>query len=341
MINELILKGIVLRPHKAYKNSDFTSKAVHVSDKWDYVESWLRNHTSNRALTFWIQAKSFKDANNKVDRLSQPLTSYYCILNMVKALLISKGVDLPQVINHGLTGKSEGIKNLLTNEYVILKNSGVLSQLCYYFDETIGDNEQISIDDLLYNLPFIHRAYCISNGTRRDKELFIPVVSPRFYKIEKPVSRKNSYFCGELTDSWSATQSTINKIPDSFELVPDTEKTIRFKDRFEWSGRAHAPKVKKLELYNKKLRNKIFYIHGCTDRIYLKRNNISGVVNHNNIVISFAILHRLSELCRYNPESFNAHYRNRYNWLLDEFLKRVLEQMVDEISAEITGQEIN
>lgn len=50
-------------------------------------------------------------------------------------------------------------------------------------------------------------------------------------------------------------------------------------------------------------------------------------------------MHRLSELARYTPTLLAKHFEAQHNWLLSEFIARALHQFVDEISAEITGQE--
>ena len=204
---KIILNNIALKPHKAFNDPDFKSKAVHVSDVWSYTESWLRVSGNVRALNLWVQAKAFKKANDHLDKMSQPLTSYYCILNAVKSLLVSKGVDIPERIKHGLTGRSQGKVAALTNEIVILKQSGVLGELCRYYGLSVNSREEIDLNDLLYNLAFIHRAYCTSVGSRRTKELFIPLEDVHFYKKDVSASSNNTYFCASLTNNWSTTHS--------------------------------------------------------------------------------------------------------------------------------------
>jgi hypothetical protein len=51
-------------------------------------------------------------------------------------------------------------------------------------------------------------------------------------------------------------------------------------------------------------------------------------------------MHRLSELSRYDPDKLSRHFNNRYGWLLQEFLARTLDQVLDDLNSEITGYEV-
>jgi hypothetical protein len=55
--------------------------------------------------------------------------------------------------------------------------------------------------------------------------------------------------------------------------------------------------------------------------------------------MAFAAMHRLSELARYEPMKLSKHFEGQHNWLLSEFIARSPVQVLDEISAEITGQD--
>jgi hypothetical protein len=55
------------------------------------------------------------------------------------------------------------------------------------------------------------------------------------------------------------------------------------------------------------------------------------------VTLTLGILHRLSELCRYQPLKLSALLRRQENWLLAEFLNVALAQSLDELASEITG----
>ena len=59
-----------------------------------------------------------------------------------------------------------------------------------------------------------------------------------------------------------------------------------------------------------------------------------------SLTLIFAVMHWMSELVRYNPQKFEKLMESKQNWLLHEFIEKALYQFVDEISCEITHQEI-
>ena len=53
-----------------------------------------------------------------------------------------------------------------------------------------------------------------------------------------------------------------------------------------------------------------------------------------------AVMHRLSEIARYKPEQLGRLMESKENWLIHEFITLSLDQFIDELAAQITGQEI-
>lgn len=305
---------------------------------------WLRQsgEDGKAALVYWRQAANFYRANSAVDELAKPLTSYYCILNMVKALLVSTGKDMARV-QHGVSGYSIGTKTALSNEIVKFKFSGVLPDLSRFFEEPVSGTDECTLLDLLYNLPHIHRAYCMTIASRKKKEVFIPLKDCGFYRID---GTSDCFFRGHLTSGWSVPR-TKGKLPAGFEIDPTTEDdllAVRRKKQFKWSGKKESTKIASLGKYHKKLRRRIFQIYDAPGQWYLKRDTNSGVaeglVDKNPTVIAFAAMHRLSELSRYDPDKLARHFSNRYGWLLSEFLARTLDQTLDDLASEITGHEV-
>lgn len=340
----ITLSGKFVKPHKSVTNPDFKAKAAHVSDRFHYVEMWLRqsNREGRAAQVFWKQAANFYQANSIVDPLAKPLTSYYCMLNMTKALLVSKGKDMASV-QHGVSGYSVGSKAALTNEIIKFKKSGVLAELSKFFGESVADIDKENLDNLLYNLPHIHRAYCITKPSRQNRELYIPLTNCGFFRVD---GQSETYFQGDLTSSWPGGY-TRSKLPKGYEINPAANYgviSIRKKKRFNWSGRSEKVKTSNLIPYHSKVRNKIHHIYDAPNYWYLKRDTNSGVadgiVNKNPTVIAFAAMHRLSELSRYDPDKLSRHFNNKYGWLLHEFLSRTLPQVLDELTSEITGREV-
>lgn len=329
------LNGKPISIHKAIEKPNFNSRTVIVSDTWQYVSLWLKRHQQKKALFFWEQAKSFYDAASLLPNTSRPLPSYYFMLNACKALLIAKSKTFTD--RHGLTGETKLSKLSLSNEIIEFKASGVFSSLCHYYSKPIG-GEKYSLKDILYNLPYIHRAYCLTFPS--SKELFIPIKNPRFVRKNRS---DESWFCFDLEGRY-ATDKILSSIPKKFEkdLGVNDKYVIRFKKRFKWQY-SHSHKKRNLSnltSYHKKIRDNIFYINSQQRLWYLKKHYSNcAIVNRESLVLTFAAMHRLSEIARYTPDYLFKHLESRHNWLLSEFIQRGNSQFLDEISSEITGEE--
>ena len=94
---------------------------------------------------------------------------------------------------------------------------------------------------------------------------------------------------------------------------------------------------------NDELRREFQYIRSSKKLWYLKRTalNHPEVMNLNSMLIIMAAMHRVSEIVRYKPEQMAHLLNSKENWLLHEFLTLALDQFIDELAAEITGQDIN
>jgi len=336
VFEEIYLNSKPLSLHKAHINPEFNSKTILVTNTWDYVEMWLKRGRESRkkeALFFWQQARHFYNAAKQLPNTSSPLTGYYCFLNSTKALLLVKGIDFAN--EHGVSGESRGNRRVIATEIVKFKTSGVLPALISYLEEDRAFKEY-TLKDLLYNLPYIHRAYNLT--FKSSAELFIPVSSPLYVKKS---DSDEAWFCAKLGRGFT-NQHTINKLPDGFELdkgKPE-EFIIRRKKRFYWRTGQQDNNLRNLSSYHQKIRKNLFYIYGSTKLWYIKRkNNINNCIEHTDLPLTFAAMHRLSELARYSPNILAGYFDSKYNWLLSEFILNSLNQFIDEISSEITGHE--
>jgi len=132
--------GKILTLHKASIDPDFDSRTVLVRNPWEYVEMWLKSQKNREALFYWEQAKNFYKASKILPNTSSPLTAYYSLLNATKTLLQVKNIST--VEKHGVSGESVGKSRYLLNEKVKFKQSGILSELCNYFSQTLRRHTQ-------------------------------------------------------------------------------------------------------------------------------------------------------------------------------------------------------
>ncbi|WP_299521542.1 YaaC family protein [Winogradskyella sp.] len=325
--------------HKAIANPDFRSKSVLVEDTWDYVQMWLKRKRKNKALFYWEQAREFYLATLELPDTSAPLTTYYCFLNAVKSLLSVRGRPITE--NHGVTGKSTSQRAHLSNEEVTFHKGGVLAGLCEYLGE-VATGQTYTLNDIFYNLVFIHRAYNLTFSSR--PELFIPINNPRYVK---KIGSTEAWFTAEISDERYSNQHSINKLPIGYEqdtspeYVDNDELTIR-RRRFRWRhGKPNQSRsIQNLVNYHRRVRKYLFYINGASRLWYIKRGKgPEGIINRSSMTLTYAAMHRLSELARYDPMLLAKHLDSQHNWLLSEFIVTARSQFLDEISSEITGHE--
>lgn len=341
MFKELCINNKACELMKASKHAKYGNRTVLTESSWEYVSLYLNRQSSSGAgdaLFYWKQAQSFYLASLTLPDNARPLTSYYCILNASKALLRHKGIDNNKLNNHGIsTVRSSDNKTVLKDATTAIKGSGVLPELSKYFNCQLS-KKHYSISDFLYNIPCVHRAYCI---TFSKPEIFVPISRPVMVKKE---GAKESWLKFSI-DGRYANARSLKSIPNKFEhdLGISNDYIIRMKKRFDWDIHQLIEKRKeKLVKYHEKARKYIHYIYGERKLWYLKKN----VAENEELfevapsVLIFSVFHWLSELVRYNPKLFQKYMKSKQNWLLHEFIHNALDQFVDEVSCEITGEDI-
>lgn len=341
-------KSLITNQSKAYElmkarfEPKLGSRTILTDSVWGYVELWIsRTKSINKesAAFYWNQARDFYKATKFLDESASPLTAYYCCLNASKSLLVLKGIDPKLLKSHGV---SSSIKTLsaasLFNQLITFNGSGVLYELSKYFMEDLK-KESFRVADLLYNIPCIHRAFISTYQNKSD--LFIPVNDLVFVRIEK----SNKAYLQYEIEKKNFSVKTLSSIPSHYERDIEYEDKIiiRSKNRFDWDIHASLDeRIAKMEKYHSKIRSDFHYIFGSTKLWYIKKSpprNLS-VINKGSITLIYSVMHFLSELVRYCPDMFNKITKTKQNWLIHEFLEMALDQFVDEISAEITGENI-
>lgn len=315
---------------------DVGSPRVLVDSPWEYVKLWLkrRDDVPKKALYFWQQAAEFQKAAAIVDDIAKPLPAYYCMLNCTKAYLECRHVNYSPY--HGVTGKSRG-RAYLANEQVIPKNSGVFASFCKRVsNENALDLSPQTLKDLLRFLAFLHRAYFLSYQS--EKEAFIPIGSPQ-YVIER--KRRRVYIAFSIRNPRYFDGRTTNSLPAAFTMAESADNDLKFISdaSCEWKPGKDHKIANELGLRALHLKVRKYFDVIVSDRPlwYIRRE--SYVQPWPQIMIMYAIMHRLSDLARYAPDRLVTLGESKYNWLIQEFLIGALPQFVDLISSEITGQE--
>ena len=328
--HKLLIAGKPVRLHGCLASPNFRTQRVLCSDPWDFVALWLKRGHQKEALFYWEQAKQFFEASASLPELSSPLTSYYCFLNATKALLSAKAQSF--VENHGVGGRSEPGPKSLANEIVDFKGGGILPALCRYLSEPDNAGKNFTLQDIFWQLPFIHRSYCLSY--RSSTELFIPLIGNCFMRKD---GSKEAWFQAEI-DRRYINAHTKKVIQPGFELFEESGRYyIRRKRRFRWSGRDIENSISQFEVYHKQIRRRVIPIYSSENRWYLKKSvNGHDKLANSQLVLIFAAMHRLSEMSRYDPIALSGHFNVNHNWLLSEFIRMAPGQFVYGMASEIT-----
>jgi hypothetical protein len=332
---DIVYKSKTIRLHKSYVTPMFNEPTVITGDQFKYVELWLKRKGPSKAQVYWNQARNFYEASRNLPDESKPLTSYYMMLNAAKALLRVKQKEVTEI--HGAKGKVVG-KLSLSNEEIKLLENGIIPGLFAYFEAPIH-NKVTNLKAVLYNIPFVHRAFTITFRTAEN--LFIPIENPKFVRQNRG---NEGWFCTKIKDAKYAKKHIFEKQRGWEIESEDNGFLIRRKgNRFRWHSKGPDSKNNIFSLieYHKLIRRDIKYIYGAMRLWYFKRNDKQkDLLPWPTPGLIMLAMHRLSELCRYEPDRLARYLDSQYNWLLHEFLSLSNDNFIDTISCEITGEDL-
>tara|TARA_R110000824_G_scaffold118960_2_gene271459 strand:- start:79642 stop:80679 length:1038 start_codon:yes stop_codon:yes gene_type:complete len=320
---------------KVVRNAQFQVKTVLTLEPFNYVDLWLRREHKEEALFYWRQARNFHRVAQGLPMESAPLVLYYCFMNAAKALLASKGIpfdSLHGVKAHRMRGANS--KVLLSNEGIGIQNRGIVPALAGYFNEA-EPTRRHSLEDVLYNLVFVHRTYCLSYP--RKKERFLPLKNPRFVRDG---TTNEVWFTADAVDDADWKFFRRNLPP---EIVEDSSGAAKINSlkRIVWLSpdKPNEIELEELRRLNEQLRRVIHYINAANTLWYLKSEG-TYQIDRRSSTLTLAAMHRLSEICRYKPSELQSFLDGQKNWLLSEFVTMSPAQFLDEIACEITGHQI-
>lgn len=337
-MSTLRVNGRDAGPHKATMNPTLGARTVLTNSPWEYVALWLRREHKTNALFYWQQAQVFAKAAEGMPVASAPLLLYYSFMNSTKALLAAKSIGFDE--HHGVRShnmRAASSKIALSNEGVRIMQRGIAPALSQYLQES-EPNDRHSLEDLLFNLPCIHRTFCLTY--KNQKDLFIPLADCR---IEYAPLSSSAFFSARLSKDFVGT--TIHKrLPPSLVIDPMAAdgRTIRSvaTAAIMQPVAQTASELSSLSTLLRTLRPDLNYIAGAQTLWYAK-GVVSGParLKRSPLTCTLLAMHRLSEICRYRPMDLVSFLNGQKNWLLTEFIRMAPSQFLDEMAAELTGQQ--
>lgn len=214
---------------------------------------------------------------------------------------------------------------------------GIAPALSQYLNEAESSTMH-SLEELLFNLPCIHRTFCLTY--KNQKDLFIPLTDCR---LEFDPLALSVHFCGKISKDFAGPE-TFRRLPPSF--VADLEFNDGRSIRSTATATLTRPEAKtavereSVASLLRGLRPDLNYIFGAQTLWYAKAI-VSGParLKRSPLTCTLLAMHRLSEICRYRPLELASFLNGQKNWLLTEFIRMSPKQFLDEISAELTGQQ--
>jgi YaaC-like Protein len=329
------LKQREIGPHKAIVAPLLASRTVLTNSPWTFVALWLRRNRKPQALFYWEQAQEFYKVSVGLPLRSAPLLLYYCFMNAAKALLVAKGVTFNEM--HGITAHPKvvpSVKRAFAGEGVKIHTNGILPSLSAYYGETESSKTH-TLQELFFNMVFIHRTYCLTYSSQ--KEMFVPLANCGYVYDTRT---KEVFFKADIERNIPFGR-TVKKLPATFVRAPAIgPRAIRSVAKLVWKapGRPTATNIQELVDFNRVLRQELHFIHGAQTLWYLKTAPAGPRKLKRQLpTLILAAMHRLSEICRYQPLQLETLLAGQKNWLLSEFIEMSAIQFIDEIASEITG----
>ena len=150
-----------------------------------------------------------------------------------------------------------------------------------------------------------------------------------------------AYLTGKISADFDAS-GYLDKLPPTFELDPNCgPRAFRSIDDVTLSGVIPTQDdIALISQLNDRLRCDLHYLAGSQTLWYIKAM-VPGAnrLKRSPLTATLAAMHRLSELSRYKPMRLNLFFEGGENWLLNEFIRMSPPQFIDEVTAQITGEQ--
>ena len=256
---------------------------------------------SQKLSSYWEQAEEFQKASDGLPLRSAPLLLYYCFMNAVKALLIAKGITFDE--RHGVSRQANPGARTFGSQAIKIHPQGILPSLSAYYGE--GETLRIhTLQELFFNMVFIHRTYCLTYSSQ--KEMFLPLADCNFVYDTKT---KHVFFTANIAKNIPYTAAIKNLAP-TYRGAPEIgERAIRSVQALNWQkpGKPSAANIQQLVGFNRTLRQELHYINGPQTLWYLKMR-VKGPrrLKRQLPTLILGAMHRLSEICRYQPLQLEA-----------------------------------
>lgn len=318
------------------------------SNPWAFVTDYLSERLDatnrRRGMAYVDQAYEFFEAARTYAKKSRPLLLYYSYLNLAKAVLVAKGVNLPLSAKHGISDPRINVKeNLkLGGQKIRIEsraqdNSNIFPELAHLLD---GDHLIGKSHHVIYWfgwVPSIHRTF---SEVMDYYECLLPID-----KLE--VLYDNGYvwtriYFGRGDKNKESLRKEIikkNGFRKVFHQVDVSDNTNYCYESIREKGRTKAID-QALNRLAKKVRSigltGILTTNGY--RLYFGYSRGEPFVP--GPLAAYGAVFYLGSLVRYKPQDFETLVCGKYRWIIEEFLETEPSQFVYQMAALLSGREV-
>lgn len=318
------------------------------ADPWAFFRHLARDFPlrpdRSRALAFIEQAFDFFEAAENPQIGSKPVLYYYSFLNLVKAALLVRRVQIPSDVHHGISDPRANVRTRLRLTGQRIKIPAAASNRGALFPEFItmlgGDaskGREIAVTTLLAQIACIHRTYTRVSGRPAS---FIPVRRCEllrgagtlwarlvFGRHDKDVGSSLS----TLRRKQAFTRVLRQKMaPENGELWFETEPTVG-------KGRGVDAAIGRLMASLQSLHlSTILTAQGY--RLYICTTEPRYWLPP--LAAGYAALFYLGSVTRYKPDVFDKILSGGYSWVVGEFLATYPLQFIYGLASELAGVDV-
>jgi len=318
------------------------------ADVWSFLrhvaETELPERKGRVAVAFIEQAAEFYDAAANPRIGSRPLLYYYSFMNLAKAFLLVRRVDLPPAPRHGISDPRANVKRRLRLEGQAVRFSRCAtdhSELFPEFVKTLGMDVQrprtVRLLSLLRQVPGIHRAFC---RVTRERCSFMPAERFELRRAKNQVYARMVVLRHDQDVLETLPQIRVRRAfrrifhqvasPNAQELWFETEPVPGATRATDTAIRQLSARVCKVGIWPILTdKGQKCYLSTIPPREWLPP-----------LASIYAIMFYLGSITRYKPYDFDRIVAGRFTWLIGEFLKTQPAQFVYGVAAHAAGVDV-
>lgn len=308
------------------------------------VETQLSAAKEPVALAYIAQARDFYEGAQNPRLGSKPLLYYYAFLNLAKAALVTRGVNLPAAAVHGISDPRANVRTRLRLEGQRITAASCAanhSQIFPEFVRLLGGNgasqRSFRVVDLLGQVPVIHRTFTqVTDST----PTFLPMKSIKVLRSGTSVWARVVLDKGDrdIQQVLPSLRSRRAFRTAFHQVASESSEELWFETQPE-IGHAKAidPAIARLAATVTAIgTGSILTRYGY--RHYL--SSIEPRLQLPDLAASYAVAFYFGSVVRYKPDAFAKIVSGGYAWVVQEFFASAPSQFLYGLASFLAGVDV-